>query len=763
MRLTGVKCGRLARRALVGLALICATGSCSRDVLVAGAGGLSDGGGTAPATSGGSATGGGTAPDGGTVQTSPACNGNLFAKDGLPGIQLADQAADSVTGDWNDDGHLDLAIADATLSAVTVVLGHGDGTFASPVQYPMGGSGGKIAAGDLNGDGHLDLVLATPSTNAVGVLLGKGDGTFGRRSDWSTGPNIPAVVVGDFTGDSKPDVVAGDTLLAGRGDGTFAPGVTYGYTPSALAAGDLNGDGRLDLVVSQSDSVFVLLNQGAGSFASKRYEPASPSATILKLRDLNGDGKLDLALSGPCPTEGTQYFETFLGTGDGFFVALAEYDTQLYDSQFRDMESVCGLPFEFADLNGDGNIDALFGTYETWLGQGNGGFAPALLSSLAQADVHVRLRDWDRDGKLDLAVVDSSAVLRVLPGRGDGTFGVEPLYPVDEVASALIDLSGDGQPDLLGYGGSSPFGPTVTMRRGRGDGTFFTQVEYPLGASTPILATGDINGDGVPDLVNAGSGLPSVSYTVSDGVGVFVPGPELPLQSWPTAAVFGDVDGDGHADLLVADESFVFTTFRGRGDGWLEAQPVVSNVTLEWPESVAFGDLDGDGRLDAAVLTNNVPPFVKLLFGTPSGALVENGGFDAGNSYGSLQMADLNQDGKPDLFTAANVNQVVRVWLGLGAGLFGPPADFPLPSGPYPPPPLVFAPPTDVNGDGTLDLVVGRERLMALLGWGDGTFACADSVADFSPVALFVTDLNHDRKPDVVASLRRSMTVVLSR
>jgi len=760
VRLTGVTCGRLARRALTGLALICATGSCSRDVLVAGAGGLSDGGGAAPATSGGNA------PDGGTVSTSPACNANQFTSDGLPGTQLPDQATDSVTGDWNADGRLDLAIADATLTAVTVVLGRGDGTFASPVQYSIGGSGGKIAAADLNGDGHLDLVVATPSTNKVGVLLGKGDGTFRAHSDWSTGPNVPAVVVGDFTGDSKPDVVAGDTLLAGKGDGTFASGVTYGYTPSALAAGDLNGDGRLDLVVSQSDSVFVLLSPGSGTFATKRYPSVSPSATILKLRDLNGDGKLDLAVSGPCLAEGTQYFETFLGTGDGFFDALAEYDTQFYNSQFRDIDAVCGLPFEFADLNGDGNIDVLFGTYETWLGQGNGGFAPAVMSSLAQADVHVRLRDWNRDGKLDLAVVDSSAVLRVLPGRGDGTFGVGPLYPLGDIAprpTALIDLTGDGQPDLLGYLQPPEADPTVTMRRGQGDGTFSAQVEYPLGPSMPILTSGDVNGDGVPDLVTMGSGLPGVTVTVSAGAGRFVPGGDLPLPSWPTGGILGDVDGDGQTDLLVVDDSFAFTTLRGQGGGLFEAAPIASDVTFEWPESVAFGDLDGDGCLDAAVLTNTVPPFVKLLFGTPSGALVENGGFEAGNSYGSLQVADLNQDGKLDLFTAANVNQAVRVWLGRGAGLFGPPADFSLPAGPYPPPPLVFAPPTDLNGDGTLDLVVGRERIMALLGWGDGTFACAESVADFNPGTLFVADLNHDRKPDVVASFRTNMTVLLSR
>jgi hypothetical protein len=189
-----------------------------------------------------------------------------------------------VAGDFNNDGIMDLAIADGCYDitcigsgAVTVLLGNGNGTFQPPLES-VASSGGQgpifIAAGDFNHDGILDLVTANIGINVYGglsVLLGNGDGTFQGPLEFSVVGTTPVFVeVGDFNGDGIMDVVAlnyqtaGVTLFLGNGDGTLQAGINYpvGQNPISAAVVDLNGDGRTDLAVDCQipDSLTVFLN-----------------------------------------------------------------------------------------------------------------------------------------------------------------------------------------------------------------------------------------------------------------------------------------------------------------------------------------------------------------------------------------------------------------------------------------------------------------------------------------------------------------------
>ena len=207
--------------------------------------------------------------------------------------------ADSVAvADVNGDGNADIVVGTCGFPQVIncvasggkagVLLGNGDGTFQPAVTYTLGGSGAtSVAVADVNGDGKPDLLVATGS--AVGVLLGNGDGTFQTVTTYSSGGfNALSVAVEDVNGDAKPDLVVANWctdsnctassvgVLLGNGDGTFQTAVTYnsgGLFTNSVAIGDVNGDGKLDLVVvngsttgTDAGNVGVLLGKGDGTF-----------------------------------------------------------------------------------------------------------------------------------------------------------------------------------------------------------------------------------------------------------------------------------------------------------------------------------------------------------------------------------------------------------------------------------------------------------------------------------------------------------------
>jgi len=214
-------------------------------------------------------------------------------------------------GDFNGDGKLDLAVANGFTNNVSVFLGNGDGTFQTGVDYKVGTLPAALAVGDFNADGKLDLAVANNTTLNVSILLGNGDGTFQPAVNFRGGGG--SVVVGDFNGDGKLDLALANTnnpsgmgrisVLLGNGDGTFQTGVDYTALPGtdSIAVGDFNGDGRLDLAVANvgSNGVSVLLGNGDGTFQAPLNfvlgTQLGNSASVAA-GDFNGDGKLDLAV-----------------------------------------------------------------------------------------------------------------------------------------------------------------------------------------------------------------------------------------------------------------------------------------------------------------------------------------------------------------------------------------------------------------------------------------------------------------------------------
>jgi len=294
----------------------------------------------------------------------------------------------------------------------------------------------SVAVSDLNGDGRPDVVVGNrcPSsgdcTNGiVSVLLGEGDGTFRAPVNYGTGGwNFTfTVAIVDLNVDGKPDLVVSNnftlggwpigsvSVLLGNGDGTFQPAVNYnsgGSIALSVAAGDLNGDGKPDLVVVDSGSpVSVLLGKGDGTFHTPVTYPAGcRDPYSVAIGDVNGDGKPDVVLTNDfadAPWWQRGSVSVLLGNGDGSLQAPITYDSGGFGA----------TSIAIADVNGDGHPDLVVANYTVSNWQGN---APGLVS--------------------------------VLPGNGDGTFRVAVNYPSGGLRAfsvAVVDVNADRKPDLV--------------------------------------------------------------------------------------------------------------------------------------------------------------------------------------------------------------------------------------------------------------------------------------------------------------------------
>jgi hypothetical protein len=268
-----------------------------------------------------------------------------------------------VVRDFNGDGIFDLAVRNQGSNTISVLLGNGDGTFQSAVSFPTGRYTSRVAVGDFNGDGTLDLVTTNSRDNTVSILLGNGDGTFQGHVDYATGSAPLSLAVGDFNGDGMLDVVTGNTaantfsILLGNGDGTFQNHVDYSTirNPQSVVTSDFNGDGKLDLAIFSitrigNTGLSILLGNGDGTFQTLANYPDGCGSLDLECTatayDLNGDGKLDLAVRNSELDGSTNNVLVLLGNGDGTFQSSVAYETGLKPEQV-----VAG------DFNGDGRLD----------------------------------------------------------------------------------------------------------------------------------------------------------------------------------------------------------------------------------------------------------------------------------------------------------------------------------------------------------------------------------------------------------------------
>jgi len=481
------------------------------------------------------------------------------------------------------------------LGDVSVLLGNGDGTFQSMVNYKAGRYPQSVVVADFNGDGILDLSIINWGEGDLSVLLGNANGTFKDAVNFSAahGAGPYAMAGADFNGDGKPDLaIAGGlfstnvSVLLNNGDATFQTAVQYdgGLSPFFVTVGDFNGDGKPDLAVANGGSyqknytdgnVSVLLGNGDGTFRTAVSYDAGSSPQSVAVGDFNADGKSDLVVI----NKNSDDISVLLGRGDGTFQAAVNY------SVGREPQSVA-----IGDFDGDGRLDLAvgnsaaagpFGSITVLLGTGDGRFQAAPRYGAGTGPVATAVGDFNGDGKPDLAVThqgiyDQSSRSRtnsgvsILLGNGDGTFkaafnSAAGTWPYSLTAS---DFNQDGKLDLVVIDFGSPYGSDngFLVLLGNGDGTFQAAVKYSLGVQTQSVAAGDFNGDGLPDLAVGGilwvtgtfMGYPTgsrygnVSVLLGRGDGTFVTATDYRLQegAFPVLVLVGDLNGDGKPDLI---------------------------------------------------------------------------------------------------------------------------------------------------------------------------------------------------------------------
>jgi hypothetical protein len=663
-------------------------------------------------------------------------------------------------------------------------------TFQNPLLIPTSSDPGQVTTADVNGDGKLDLIYLDGNQYgqmALHILLGKGNGNFVHSQDVAMPSGICCgITIADVTGDGRLDIILQGALpyqltsqvavLPGNGDGTFqAPIVTTFQPPnidgdpgfvSPVNVGDINGDGKADLVVTDTTNgvISLLLGNNSGSFTFASSILTYTRSTTY-LTDLNGDGKLDIIATDNLGA----LFEVFLGNGDGTFQNFVRYSL-----------GTSGGGFILTDVDGDGLLDMLASVYPNQIvyfkGNANGTFAAFVtVGSVPSGNQFVGVGDFNGDHIVDLAFVNNTGVGVTL---GLGVSGGAPAFSglhttlsggsTNPYSTYLFypnfvpgDFNGDGKEDL-----AMPVEGGISILLSKGDGTFDSVPYYDMGQEVGAAAVAQFSGDGHEDIAVT---LPATfpRLLLGDGTGNFTLGPD-PNPSYmstgaDTTLLVGDFNGDGKPDLnisdLVPNESSAGTqsVALNLGHG-VFATPVVNPNG-----STVMADFNGDGRTD--ILDINGEQVIVSLGQADGSFKTANTTIRIASDPGHANVGDVNNDGKPDLII--NYGDHMEVWLGNGDGTFTYATSTSLQN--IGPDDLVAV--ADVDGDGKADAIyvpnanpaVTLSPLEIFYGNGDGTFQAPVSIPlSHRYVQVVVADINNDGKPDMVLTDGASVAVMLN-
>jgi len=750
--------------------------------------------------------------------------------------------------DFNLDGKPDLLAPGLSGNSIgyhrnTTTTGVATASFAAYVSLGTGAEPRACDIADLNGDGRPDAVVCNAASNTVSILEnntspGAAAISFAAPVNIALANTPQGVVLTDINGDGKPDMAvartAADTLTVFTNsttpgsapifDGTVDSFGT-GLKPVAVAAGDLNNDGKPDLVtanmgdalaatpVAGSVTVFINTYAAAGNnqadFTAGVSFAAGYTTVAVAMTDLNLDGLLDLAVSN-YDSDTISFFinKTTPGATAPSFAAAVHYATRA-----RPWGLVC------RDFNGDGRMDVAVATagsssFSVFVNSTAPGASAPTFS--ARVDVGtgtgpngIAAADFNGDGRPDVAVSNyNSSTLTVhlnTTAMGASSVDFASAVNVNQAtprAVALRDINGSGHADLVVAAAGTSDDAEVRLNEtaaGAGSPTFGSVENFGVGDEPLSLAFGDFNADGKPDLITADAS--GNTLTILQNGTAFPPAsPPIPAPAFsiaaslatdpsPRSVVAADLNGDGKPDLAAAcATNDTVSVFLRDASGWPGTANFLARLDLgvgDSPVSICAADFNRDGRIDLAaahagdhtvkILRNETAPGGSPAVFTD----VDTIALPAGSQPSAMAAADLNGDGYPDLVVALASTSKACVLTNRTPGQITQPPPVTLPiafddavlselfdTG-LTPLGLAIA---DLNRDGKPDLAVANS--------GDGTISMllnettpgssapafaskVDFAAGSGARAVAIGDINRDGKPDVAAANENGGTVSL--
>ena len=600
----------------------------------------------------------------------------------------------------NGDGSFGSRLSTPTSTAPTALVAgdiNGDGQldFVS-INGPSSDGGGPITSfsarlTSASGAGYGDD--GSSDTTSLSILIGNGDGSFTTASELQTNRTPETIHLADLNGDGQLDILTGNdrdgTLSAwlGNGNGSFQDSTSYEVqrTAEKLTLADVNQDGSLDVLINSGfydrfssrpayrpdSNITLVLGNGDGSFAATiasdnpdppdepedlaeltAFAPAPGTTPItisgidaesLHLVDMNQDGILDLVNTNSIRNIASIY----RGNGDGSFVI--------------DGFSVGNNPqsFVLADVNGDGIADSVSGNdigseaqVTVQFGNGDGSFAVAANYAVGRLPGDIQLADVNGDGVVDILTANTNSnSVSVLLGNGDGTFADQLVFSASSrpTALTLTDTNGDGFLDIIATGANED---SVSVLVGNGDGTF---IDRPNASGSKNVLSGDLNNDGVIDIVSLGS-----SVLLGAGNGTFPTATQLRLKvSGGSDAALVDINKDDVLDLVISRQfSNQVGLLLGNGDGTFGTEQRYD--VGDNPQALAVGDINIDGFLD--ILTaNSDSDSVSLLLGNREGSFAPATHYFVGDNPSDLVLEDFDQDGDLDIVTSNFNNNTITL------------------------------------------------------------------------------------------------------